>query len=198
MYAQYITKHATIMLTMNLLEIIILALVLVFGQLLGIEGDYEALSKELVEHIFELAPIEVESPDQDTRIIDGDTIEVEIDGEKEKVRLIGINAAELNDDRELNRCFAEQSKQELTRLLDEHEFYLVPDETQDNRDRYNRLLRYIILDNGENVNQLMIAGGYAYEYTYDVAYIHQAEFKQAQRDAREQEQGLWGGECSGI
>ena len=37
----------------------------------------------------------------------------------------------------------------------------------------------------------MIADGFASEYTYDLPYRYQADFKAAQNDARTQERGLW-------
>ena len=37
----------------------------------------------------------------------------------------------------------------------------------------------------------MIADGYAFEYTYDLPYRYQADFKAAENDARAQERGLW-------
>ena len=37
----------------------------------------------------------------------------------------------------------------------------------------------------------MIADGYAFEYTYDLPYRYQQDFKAAENDARTQERGLW-------
>ena len=68
------------------------------------------------------------------------------------------------------------------------------DETQDERDKYGRLLRYIILKDGSNFNETMIREGLAKEYTYKTAYKHQKEFKDAENEARKAKKGLWN-EC---
>ena len=52
------------------------------------------------------------------------------------------------------------------------------DPSQGERDKYDRLLRYIFLEDGTNFNELMISEGYAFEYTYNVAYKYQQEFKE--------------------
>lgn len=65
------------------------------------------------------------------------------------------------------------------------------DPTQDNCDKYDRLLRYIWLQDGRMYNYEMIAQGYAHEYTYNTPYRYRAEFKAAERRAREQGVGLW-------
>jgi len=72
---------------------------------------------------------------------------------------------------------------------------LESDASQDERDKYGRLLRYVFLEDGTNFNLLMIEGGYAYEYTYVVPYKYQAEFKKAQMQAEGSESGLWGEVC---
>ena len=64
------------------------------------------------------------------------------------------------------------------------------DPTQSDKDKYNRLLRYVYLGNAL-INQQLIAGGYGFEYTYNIPYQFQSQFKQAQKNARDQELGLW-------
>ena len=49
------------------------------------------------------------------------------------------------------------------------------DETQDERDKYVRLLRYVILKDGSNFNKMMIREGLAKEYTYKTPYKYQKE-----------------------
>jgi micrococcal nuclease len=83
-------------------------------------------------------------------------------------------------------------------LVDGKQVRLESDPTQDNRDKYKRLLRYVYLSDGTFVNKKMIEGGYAYEYTYEVPYQFQTVFKDAQARAEQQEAGLWGKTtCSG-
>src|SRR3989344_6510136 len=113
-------------------------------------------------------------PGQVIRVIDGDTIVVNIDGLPVHVRLIGINSPELNDKRTQVACFAEKAKEEAEKLLDGQNIYLEKDSTQGDYDKYNRLLVYVFLANGTNFNELMIKEGYAYEYTYRLPYKYQS------------------------
>lgn len=132
-----------------------------------------------------------------TRVVDGDTIEVEKNGIKEKIRFIGINAPESVDPRKPVECFGKEASAKLKALLEGKKVELKDDTTQTNKDKYGRLLRYVYLD-GMLVNLSMIQTGYAYEYTYNIPYTHQAEFRLAQKQAIEKAEGLWSSaSCAG-
>ena len=126
-----------------------------------------------------------------TRVIDGDTIEVAISGQVEKIRLIGINTPETVDPRKPVECFGKEASDHAKALLEGQSVKLGSDSTQADRDKYNRLLRYVRLPDGRNFNKLMIAEGYAYEYTYEIPYKYQSEFKAAELQARQMKKGLW-------
>lgn len=128
------------------------------------------------------------------KITDGDTIQLEIDGEIEKIRLIGIDAPETAFTQE---CFGKEATAYLKQLLTDQVVEIEFDPTQAERDKYGRLLLYIFLD-GVNINQAMIAQGYAHEYTYNTPYKYQTDFVQAEKYARENNLGLWGDACSTI
>lgn len=121
------------------------------------------------------------------RVIDGDTIDVAVPGRTERVRLIGIDTPEVGD------CHAKQATAKLASLILGKRVRLEADRSQGSRDRYGRLLRYVrMVPHGTNVNERLVAGGYAREYTYDDPYRHQAAFKAAERAARAAGKGLWG------
>ena len=126
-----------------------------------------------------------------TKVIDGDTFEVEKNGIKEKVRLIGINTPETVDPRRKVECFGREASNYAKQILSNQEVHLVFDESQDQRDKYGRLLAYIYLSDNSLFNLHMISAGYAYEYTYKIPYLHQAEFKSAQVEAKSKQLGLW-------
>lgn len=135
---------------------------------------------------------------QIVKVVDGDTIHVEIEGKKETVRLIGIDTPETVDPRKKVQCFGKEASDYAKSLLEGKTVYLEEDDTQGTRDKYQRLLAYIFLEDGTNINQLLIAQGYAYEYTYNDPYIYQAAFKESQRLALENKKGLWAeSTCSG-
>jgi micrococcal nuclease len=130
------------------------------------------------------------------RVVDGDTIIVQINSKKETVRLIGLDTPEIVDPRKPVECFGKESSEEAKRILAEKSVQLKTDPSQALRDTYHRLLAYVFLEDGTNFNELMIKNGYGYEYTYDVPYAYQKEFKQAEKYARENKRGLWsGGVC---
>lgn len=126
-----------------------------------------------------------------TRVIDGDTIEVEINGNVEKVRLIGVDTPETVDPRKIVQCFGKEASEMSKKILTEKNVKLESDSTQTNRDKYNRLLRYVYIEDGTLVNKYLIEKGFGHEYTYHVPYMYQIEFKQAEKYARENSLGLW-------
>jgi micrococcal nuclease len=135
---------------------------------------------------------------QVTRVVDGDTVKVSIDGKVQTVRLIGVNTPETVDPRRTVQCFGKEASNFTKEKLSGQTVYLEADPTQDNLDKYKRLLRYIFLSDGSNFNKTLISEGYAYEYTYDIPYKYQKEFKQAQQMASNAKKGLWADTtCSG-
>ncbi len=112
------------------------------------------------------------------RVVDGDTIEIKIGENVESVRLIGIDAPEMDEE---TKEKAIESKQYLENLLKNQNIFLESDETQDNRDVYNRLLRYVYLEDTTLVNKKMIEADMAREYTFIYPYKYQKEFKEAEK-----------------
>ena len=128
-------------------------------------------------------------------VIDGDTIAVNKDEREYKVRLIGVDTPELKHPRKEVECFAREASNKASDLMLDKYVYLFADETQYDKDRYGRLLRYVYLEDETFVNELLIKEGYGYEYTYETKYKYQDEFKVAETYARDNELGLWGSVC---
>ena len=126
-----------------------------------------------------------------TKVIDGDTIQVNIDGNLEKVRLIGINTPETVNPNKPIECFGKEASDETHKLADGNIVRLEFDSSQSIRDVYDRLLAYVYLEDGEMINRKLIADGYAYEYTYMMPYKYQKEFRNLQKFAQTQGRGLW-------
>ena len=132
------------------------------------------------------------------RVVDGDTVIIKINGKNETVRLIGINTPETVDPRRPVECFGIEASNKAKEILSGKSVKLEADGFVGERDKYGRLLRYIFLEDGTNFNKMMISEGYAYEYTYDLPYKYQNEFKQTENEAREAKKGLWvDGVCEG-
>jgi Micrococcal nuclease (thermonuclease) homologs len=133
-----------------------------------------------------------------TNVADGDTIEVSLGGVRERVRLIGVDTPETSHPSRPVECFGREAAAFTRELLSGQTVLLEADPSQDNRDRFNRLLRFVWLPDGRLANYEIIAQGYGFEYTFRTPYRYQAEFKAAERAAREAQAGLWASEtCNG-
>jgi micrococcal nuclease len=133
-----------------------------------------------------------------TRVVDGDTLVVDMNGVQEKVRLIGINTPETVDPRKTVECFGKEASSRMKSLAEGKLVRLEGDDTQDARDVYGRLLEYVYLEDGEMLNRKMVAEGYAYEYTYMTPYRYQQDFRDVQNIARISARGLWAPDtCNG-
>ena len=133
------------------------------------------------------------------KVVDGDTVKLNINGKTETIRLIGIDTPETVHPSKPVECFGIEASNKAKELLENKTAGLEIDPSQGERDKYGRLLGYIILPDGRNFNKLMVESGYAYEYTYNLPYKYQSEFKQAQKDAENNEIGLWApGVCNTI
>lgn len=133
-----------------------------------------------------------------TKVTDGDTIHIDMDGRDEVVRFIGINTPETVDPRRTVECFGKEASSRMKELAGGKIVRLEYDESQNTRDTYNRLLAYVYLEDNQMLNRKMIAEGYAYEYTYLTPYKYQKEFRDLQAFARNNERGLWSpSSCNG-
>jgi len=119
------------------------------------------------------------------RVIDGDTIEIE---EGEKVRYIGIDTPETVDPRKPVQCFGVEASNKNKELVGDKMVRLEKDITD--RDKYNRLLRYVWVDD-VFINLELVKQGFAYSYSYPPDIKYQELFVKAQQEAREANRGLW-------
>lgn len=133
-----------------------------------------------------------------TKVTDGDTLHIDMDGKDETIRLIGINTPETVDPRRPVQCFGKEASARMLELAGGKIVRLEYDKTQSLRDAYSRFLAYVYLEDGQMLNRKMVAEGYAYEYTYLAPYKYQKEFRQLQALARSSSRGLWSpGACNG-
>lgn len=115
------------------------------------------------------------------RVVDGDTLVVRFDtGEDEKVRLIGINTPESvapNSYRTKNTKEGEEASKYVKTMLEDVSTVYLQSDTSD-RDKYDRLLRYVWLDIPDDVynksevkekmlNAILVEDGIAEVATYE-------------------------------
>lgn len=126
-------------------------------------------------------------------VIDGDTIEVELNGQVKKIRYIGIDTPETVDPRRPVGCFGKQASEENKRLVEGKTIFLEKDVSE--TDKFGRLLRYLYirLDNGSYlfINDYLVREGYAFARSFPPDIKYSESFKEAERQARENLRGLW-------
>ena len=117
------------------------------------------------------------TPLENIRVVDGDTIRAEAKGKEIKIRLVEIDAPEMN------QPFGAQSKNFLNRLLYGKDVTLI----SQGEDRYGRTLGEIYA-NGESANALMIKSGFAWVYD---RYVKDSSLYKYQDQAKAENLGLW-------
>lgn len=130
-----------------------------------------------------------------TRVVDGDTIVVSFGADSEQtIRLIGMDTPETVDPRRPVGCFGKEASNETKSLLSGKQVVLQKDVSE--TDKYKRLLRYVYLPLPDAqtlfVNDYLVREGYAKVLTYPPDVKYNEQFRQAEREARENNRGLWG------
>jgi micrococcal nuclease len=143
-------------------------------------GDDEALGHEVSARV--------------VRVIDGDTIEVSIDGQEEDVRYIGVDTPETVKPGAPVQCYGPQASAENQRLVEGRTVRLVFD--RERRDAYGRLLAYVYTraDAGKSrfANAALVRDGYARTLTIAPNTAHATQLRRLQARAGRAGRGLWG------
>ncbi len=128
-----------------------------------------------------------------TKVVDGDTIEVDLQGRLQKLRYIGINTPETVDLRRPVQCFGKQASDENKSLVLGKDVYLEKDVSE--TDKFGRLLRYVFLklDDGTIlfVNDYLVREGFGEVSTFPPDVKYTDRFLAAQVEAKQESRGLW-------
>ncbi|MFT5850038.1 MAG: micrococcal nuclease [Patiriisocius sp.] len=128
-------------------------------------------------------------------VIDGDTVQLLIDGQKETIRVLGIDTPETQYSSRGAECYSAEASEYARVLLEDAVVRIATDSTQDATDKYDRILAYIELEDGTDFGELMLRDGYAEEFTFNIPYKNQSLYRATEKTAREEGMGLWS-ECS--
>ena len=103
------------------------------------------------------------------------------------MRLILVDTPEVGDNLE---CFGDEATRFVEGLLSPGARVRLERDVSET-DRFGRLLRYVYLDDGRMLNELLVAEGYANVVTFppDLRYLDR--LREAERSAREARRGLW-------
>jgi micrococcal nuclease len=137
------------------------------------------------------------------RVIDGDTIEVSIDGVEEDVRYIGVDTPETVKPGEPVQCYGPQASAANHRLVEGQTVRLVFD--RERRDAYGRLLAYVYAqargeagkaqvdaERSRFVNATLIRDGYARTLEIEPNTRHASQLRRLEARAGRAGRGLWG------
>ena len=131
------------------------------------------------------------------RIVDGDTIVVEIDGEEDKIRFIGVDTPESVGKYANNpQAYGKEASKFTENLLEGTVVYLEADEGDE--DRYGRSLRYVWIEEPDYsrmsetmVNAMLIEAGLAECLFIEPNTRYQDEFEELESRAEDEEIGIW-------
>jgi endonuclease YncB( thermonuclease family) len=133
---------------------------------------------------------------QQARVIsvtDGDTIEVRQRGRTRDVRLIGIDTPEVSFGTE---CGGRQASKSMKHMLSPGDrVRLIRDRSQDNKDAYRRLLRYVT-KNGRDVGRKQIHRGWAEVYVFERPFKRVGSYRRQEQKAEKHDRGVWN-RCDG-
>lgn len=140
-----------------------------------------------------LAPIGATETARVVRVVDGDTIVIDRGGDNERVRYIGIDTPESVKPNTPVEFMAREASAANEALVEGREVVLERDVSD--TDRYDRLLRYIWLHEGDGwvfVNLELVRRGFAQVATYPPDVRWTDSLLAAQREAWDAGVGLWG------
>ena len=107
------------------------------------------------------------------RVVDGDTIDVDIDlgfdiSFTSRVRLAGIDTPESRTTDKKEKALGLEVKQRLKELLSKSSSLVIRTEKPDSTEKYGRILGWLFIDGAEkSINEGLIADGYAWGYMGD-------------------------------
>lgn len=120
-----------------------------------------------------------------SRVVDGDTIKL---SNGETVRLIGVDTPETVHPKKPVQYFGKEASAFTKRVATGKGATLEYDHQL--RDKYGRLLAYVHLSDGTDLNAEIVRQGYGFAYV-KYPFKRMEEFRALERDAREHSRGLW-------
>ena len=108
-----------------------------------------------------------------TKVVDGDTIDVEIDlgfdiSFSSRVRLAGIDTPESRTADKMEKALGLEAKAYLKHEIDSAKSVVIKTEKMDSSEKYGRILGWVFLDGSTvSLNEKMITDGHAWGYLGD-------------------------------
>ena len=105
-----------------------------------------------------------------TKVIDGDTVDVDIDLgfdvwlKNQRIRLYGIDTPESRTSDKVEKVFGNLAKAKVLHFCPVGEQIVLQTKTDDSRGKYGRILGELITKDGVNVNTYLVDNAYAVQY----------------------------------
>ncbi len=167
----------------------------------GVEHYYQPLGKPEGIDPSALTPMDP-LPGRDTmtysyvvarvkRIVDGDTLVVETAGREDRVRLLRVDTPEIHRAETERRESLAREAEEYAQLHLQGRQIRLETAGGGERDRYGRLLAYVLIE-GKNFNIELVRQGYSrYETGFGKSQLYGEAFREAEQEARLAGRGLW-------
>lgn len=124
------------------------------------------------------------------RVVDGDTIIVDIDGDETRVRLIGIDTHEsVHPDDTLNSERGKIASDFTSELLTGKQVYL--EYGEEKTDKYDRTLAYVFLSDKTMVEEELLRSGMAEVLTIEPNSKYASFFEKLEAEAQRNKSGFW-------
>ena len=125
------------------------------------------------------------------KVVDGDTVDIDVDGRTERVRLIGVNTPETKHPTKPIECFGPEASAYLKQLLPRGTAVRIERDVEA-RDRYGRLLLYLYLGSNDLfINLDLVSRGYGTPMSIEPNTFHRNDFVRAAAQAEAANVGLW-------
>ena len=125
------------------------------------------------------------------KVIDGDTVDIDVDGRTERVRLIGVNTPETKHPTKPIECFGPEASAYLKQLLPRGTAVRIERDVEA-RDRYGRLLLYLYLGSNDLfINLDLVSRGYGTPMSIEPNTFHRNNFVRAAAQAEAAHVGRW-------
>ena len=125
------------------------------------------------------------------KVVDGDTVDIDIKGNTERVRLIGVNTPETKHPTKPIECFGPEASAYLTQLLPKGTHVRIERDIEA-RDRYGRMLLYLYRESDNLfINLDLVSHGYGTPMSIEPNTFHRNDFVHAAALAETTNEGLW-------
>jgi endonuclease YncB( thermonuclease family) len=156
------------------------------------KGKYEGAGAQPVQPAQSPVPSAGWETAQVVRVVDGDTIVVNVGGREATVRYLLVNTPETVAPNTPVECYGREASAANKVLVEGKMVYLSKDISE--TDRFERLLRYVFTLDGW-VNAELVRGGYAQVATFPPDVKYERSLRELERQARDAKRGLWGDLC---